>query len=119
MAQVLVVDDDDSIRFLVREELSLDGHSVRTAPDGLSGLRAVRESTPDVVVLDVKMPGMGGLEVLRVLKAAHPALPVLLFTAYGDYRAEAEALGADAYFVKSANLAPLKEAILRAVTREN
>lgn len=111
MAQVLVVDDDASIRFLVREELTLEGHGVRTAEDGLAGLRAVGESVPDVVILDLKMPGMGGLEVLQRLKASQPQLPVLLFTAYGDCRKEAEILGADAYIVKSANLQPLKDAI--------
>lgn len=111
MAQVLVIDDDASIRFLVREELALDGHRVTTAEDGLTGLRAAEEVLPDVVILDLKMPGMGGLEVLRRLKSAHPCLPVFLFTAYGDFRDDASGSGADGYFIKSPNLEPLKEAV--------
>jgi two-component system, response regulator, stage 0 sporulation protein F len=116
MAHVLVVDDDDSIRFLLREELLTDGHTVRTAADGSAGLTAVGESLPDVVVLDIKMPGISGLEVLGRLKKEYPRLPVLLMTAYGDYRSEAANLGADGYFVKSPNLEALKDAIRRSTS---
>lgn len=111
MAEVLFIDDDESIRFLVREELSLAGHDVRLAQDGAGGLCAVESALPDVVVLDIKMPGLGGLEVLRRLKATHPALPVLMFTAYNDYRDEARQSGADGYLIKSPDLTLLKDAI--------
>ncbi len=114
MAHVLFIDDDESIRFLVQEELALEGHCVRVADDGWGGLRAVEEARPDVVVVDIKMPGMGGMEVLRRLKAAHPQTPVFFFTAYNDYRDEALQLGADGYFIKSPNMSSLKEAILKA-----
>lgn len=113
MARILFVDDDESIRFLVQEELALEGHSVRVADDGWAGLQAVAEETPDVVILDIKMPGLGGLEVLRRLKASHPELPVFLFTAYSDYGADAHELGADGYFVKSPDLSRMKAAIAR------
>ncbi|MHB8763022.1 MAG: response regulator [Deferrisomatales bacterium] len=111
MAHVLLIDDDEGIRFLVKEELTLEGHEVRTAADGWQGLRAVAESAPDVVILDVKMPGLGGLEVLRRLKAADPRLPVFLFTAYSDYADAAQEHGADGYFVKSADLSRVKRAV--------
>lgn len=111
MAEVLFIDDDESIRFLVQEELSLAGHDVRLAQDGTRGLCAVETALPDVVVLDIKMPGLGGLEVLRRLKATHPALPVLMFTAYNDYRDEARESGADGYLIKSPDLTLLKDAI--------
>jgi two-component system response regulator (stage 0 sporulation protein F) len=111
MAQVLFIDDDESIRFLVQEELSLEGHRVRVAQDGWVGLRAVEDSPPDVVIVDIRMPGLGGLEVLRRLKASHPGLPVFLFTAYSDFRDEALGLGADGYFIKSPDMSRLKDAI--------
>ena len=111
MADILFIDDDESIRFLVQEELSLEGHAVRLAGDGDRGLQAVEDALPDVVVLDIKMPGLGGIEVLRRLKAAHPFLPVVLFTAYNDYVDEAREIGADGYLVKSPDLTPLKDAI--------
>ncbi|MDW7711390.1 MAG: response regulator [Deferrisomatales bacterium] len=111
MAHILFIDDDESIRFLVQEELTLEGHRVRVADDGWDGLRAVEEACPDVVVVDIKMPGIGGLEVLRRLKETHPQIPVFLFTAYNDYRAEAIQLGADGYFIKSPDMSRLKNAI--------
>lgn len=116
MAHVLFIDDDESIRFLVQEELRLDGHRVRVADDGWLGLRAVEDSRPDVVIVDIRMPGLGGLEVLQRLKAAHPHMPVFLFTAYSDFREEAVELGADGYFIKSPDLSRLKEAIRTAVS---
>lgn len=116
MAHILVIDDDDSIRLLVQEELALEGHAVRLAADGWAGLRAAAEAPPDLVLLDVKMPGLGGLEVLQRLKTAQPSLPVLLFTAYSGFGQEAARLGADGCFVKSADLRPLKSAI-RALAR--
>jgi len=113
MARVLFIDDDDNIRFLVQEDLTLEGHSVRVAPTGAEGLDAVEKERPDLVILDVKMPGIGGLEVLRRLKETRPGLPVLMFTAYDGYRDEARELGADGYFIKSPDLSAVKQAVLR------
>lgn len=115
MARLLVIDDDENIRFLLREEFSLAGHSVQSAADGPSGLDAAQRARPDLVILDLKMPGMGGLEVLERLKGSCPGIRVFLFTAYSDCRDQAKALGADAYIVKSCNLSPLTEAVLGAV----
>lgn len=111
VARILFIDDDESIRFLVQEELGFDGHSVQVAGDGLTGLTLVDRERPDLVILDLKMPGMGGMEVLRRLKTRYPDLPVFLFTAYDDYHREAEQLGADGYYVKSPDLGVLKRAI--------
>lgn len=115
MARLLVIDDDENICLLLREEFSLAGHSVQSASDGPSGLAAAHTTRPDLVILDLKMPGMSGLEVLERLKGSCPALPVLLFTAYGDCRDQARALGADAYVVKSCNLSALTEAVVAAL----
>ena len=113
MASILFIDDDENIRFLVQEELGLDGHSVGVADGALEGLEAVEERLPDLVILDLKMPGIGGIEVLRRIKQRHPGLPVLLFTAYSGYREEALKLGADGYFIKSPDLSEVKAAIGR------
>ena len=96
---------------LLQEELALAGHSVRSAADGLAGLDAAEREHPDLVILDLKMPGMGGLEVLRRLKETQPSLPVLLFTAYGDFHEEARSLGADGYLVKSYDLSALADTV--------
>lgn len=89
----------------------MDGHQVRVAANGPCGLSLVDQECPDLVIVDLKMPGMDGLEVLRSLKATRPDLPVFLFTAYDDYSETACALGANGYFVKSSNLTPLRQQI--------
>ncbi len=117
MARILIIDDDKNIRFLVHEELTLAGHSVEGAADGPSGLAAAQENPPDLVILDVKMPGMSGLDALPQLKKCSPQTPVYLFTAYGDFREDAQRLGADGYIVKSADFSPLCETVADALLR--
>jgi CheY-like chemotaxis protein len=86
VARVLVVDDDASVRALVRDVLELEGHVVELAVDGYAALRAVAAERPDAVVLDVVMPGMDGHEVLARLRATTGGreLPVVLLTAAAD-----------------------------------
>jgi CheY-like chemotaxis protein len=101
---VLVVDDDPLILEVLRTVLDLEEFRVTTAEDGEAGLRALAEDRPDVVVCDVMMPGLDGLEVCRRIKAdpATADLPVVLLTARDraeDRRAGDEA-GCDAYLTK-------------------
>ena len=89
MATVLVVDDEPDIRYLVKVNLELDGHAVRTAAKGAEALEAVRDEVPDVVLLDVMMPGIDGWQVLEQIKAeADPEIkhiPVVMLTAFGGH----------------------------------
>jgi DNA-binding response OmpR family regulator len=86
VARILVVDDDPSVRALVRDVLELEGHDVELAVDGYAALRAVAASRPDCVVLDVMMPGMDGHEVLARLRGMTYGLelPVVMLTAAAD-----------------------------------
>src|SRR5436305_11989563 len=88
MASVLVVDDEDGIRELVRINLELDGHALTTASGGFEALDYLEGATPDVVVLDVMMPGMDGWEVLSRIKGDRStdvaSVPVLMLTARTD-----------------------------------
>lgn len=86
MTTVLVVDDEPSVRSLLRDVLELDGYDVVEAADGEQALGAVEKSVPDFVILDIMMPGMSGLEVLRRLRVEHPVtdLPIMLLTAATD-----------------------------------
>jgi CheY-like chemotaxis protein len=118
MARVLVVDDNACIRELLQYSLTLAGHTVRTVPDGPSGIASAREDPPEVAILDVKMPGMDGIEVLRALRRLQPNLLVFFFTVYGDFCNKPALAEADGCFVKSAELTPLVEAIARAVNLE-
>jgi PAS domain S-box-containing protein len=84
MTRILVVDDEESIREMMRMSLELDGYEVVTACDGTSALELFRAKAPDVVLLDVRMPGMDGVEVLRAMKEMDPAAEVIIVTGHGD-----------------------------------
>jgi DNA-binding response OmpR family regulator len=99
---ILVIDDDSAVTSVLRRGLSYEGYTVATAADGSAGLAAAREAPPDLVVLDVMMPGIDGLEVLRRLRAADAALPVLMLTGKDAPADQVQGLetGADDYMVK-------------------
>lgn len=103
-SRILVVDDEPAIRELIRTTLELEGHEVVTAEDGAAALAVLQAEPVDVVVLDRMMPGMGGLEVLDVVRAdpGLALLPVILVTALGDAASAVEGLdrGADDYVPK-------------------
>jgi two-component system response regulator MprA len=101
-AAILVVDDDAPIRRMLDRTLTAEGYAVETAADGGAALAAVERSTPDLVVLDVAMPGVDGLAVSRRLRAKGLAVPVLLLTARDSVPDRVAGLdaGADDYLVK-------------------
>jgi DNA-binding NarL/FixJ family response regulator len=95
--RVLVVDDTEHVRAVVADMLVLDGFEVvGTAPDGETALALAAATDPHVVVMDLRMPGIDGLETTRRLRAARPGQQVVLYTAYLDATVEAEALEAGA-----------------------
>lgn len=99
--EVLVIEDDDAISDLLRRGLTYEGHKVSVAPDGVTGLRMARDAPPDLVVLDLMLPGLDGLEVCRRLRAADD-VPILVLTARGTVSDRIAGLdsGADDYMVK-------------------
>jgi DNA-binding response OmpR family regulator len=102
VALVLVVDDDARIRRLLENVLRANGFDVTTADDGDTALHVLRERTPAAMVLDIKMPRVGGLEALKTLRAAGEELPVLVLTGMADeeYVVHAFEAGADDYVTK-------------------
>lgn len=100
--RVLVVEDDPTVREVTRRYLSAAGYAVDEAVDGPGGVRAAREHRPDVVVLDVMLPGLSGWDVCRTLREVHPPLPILMLSALGeeDHRITGLQLGADDYLTK-------------------
>jgi DNA-binding response OmpR family regulator len=102
MQRVLVVDDDPAVTSVLKRGLSYEGFSVDAASSGVEGLALAREHPPDLVVLDIMMPGMDGLEVLRRLRSSDTQLPVLLLTGKDAPSDQVEGLerGADDYVVK-------------------
>jgi DNA-binding response OmpR family regulator len=108
--KILIVDDDPAIRMLYKEELEDEGYTVIVASSGEEALKLFDDESPDVVTLDILMPGMDGIQVLRHMKEKNPQLPIIMSTAY-DYRDDFAVWASEAYIVKSADLTQLKETI--------
>lgn len=100
--RILVVDDDPKIRTVVRRGLAYEGYRVVEAASGEDGLEKAREHLPDLVVLDVMLPGIDGLEVTRRLRSTGDEVAILMLTAKDEVRERVEGLetGADDYLVK-------------------
>jgi two-component system NtrC family sensor kinase len=92
MSKLLLIDDEESILRVLSLSLKSDGHEVTTAQNGEEGLRLFQEETPDIVLTDLKMPGMDGLEVLKKAKEHNPDAEVIVITGHGDMDSAIEAL---------------------------
>lgn len=111
MKKVLVVDDEENIRLLYREELHDEGYEVSVAANADEAMQKIHSEKPDVITLDIKMPGMDGLEFMQKLKDEKSTIPVILCSAYGRYKQDFRVWASDAYVVKSADLQELKVTI--------
>ncbi|MBI5237509.1 MAG: response regulator [Deltaproteobacteria bacterium] len=109
--KILVVDDEEGLRLLYKEELEDGGATVELASSGEEALEILGKQKVDLVLLDIKMPGMDGVEVLRRLKEKWSDLPVILCTAYPHYKHDFGTWASDAYVVKSSDLTELKQTI--------
>lgn len=113
MKRILVVDDEESIRFLYKEELEEDGFLVEVAKDGFEALRQINLFKPDLITLDIKMPGMNGIETLKRIREIERRIPIIMCSAYGEYKQDLSTWASDAYVVKCADLTELKSTIRR------
>ncbi|MBU1564081.1 MAG: response regulator [Proteobacteria bacterium] len=113
MKKLLLVDDDEAIQMIYREEFESEGYQVVSALNGQSGLDTFKEENPDLVILDIQMPGMNGVEVLRQMKMINPSVPVILSSAYQEFKRDLGTWASDDYVVKSGDLADLKETVRR------
>ena len=111
MSKILVIEDEKSLRQLYKQDLELDGHTVVTAKSAEEGLRKVECEAPDLVVLDIRMPGMDGLEAMGRILDQHPSIPVLLNTAYSSYQDSFLSWAADAYVIKSSDTGDLRREV--------
>lgn len=111
MARILVVDDEKSLLTLYQRELQDDGHQVRTAADAHEALEWFKNERPDLVVLDIRLPGFNGLEAISCMMSIDKGVPVILNTAYPAFRDDFTSWLADAYVDKSSDLAELKKTI--------
>lgn len=115
--KILVVDDEKNILKLYQVELEDEGYTVVTANSGKEALEVFDRENPDLVTLDILMPDMDGIQVLRYLKEKRPTIPVIMLTAY-DYRDDFSVWVSDAYVVKSSDLTTLKATIKQIVEKQ-
>jgi CheY-like chemotaxis protein len=111
MKKILVVDDEENIRRLYKEELEDMGYLVTTAMDGSSALAAMDATKFDLVTLDMRMKGMDGIETLRKMKEKDANIPVIISSAYEEFKHDFGSWCSDAYLVKSADTASLRDTI--------
>jgi CheY-like chemotaxis protein len=109
--RILVVEDDESQRLLYHDELRESGYDVILAANGREALQQLDVAKPDLVILDIVMPVMDGMETIGRIIREYRDIPVILNTAYSSYREDFMSWGAEAYVVKSADLGELKAKI--------
>lgn len=105
--RILVVDDDPSIHELYTLELEEEGYEVIRAWSGTEGIELFDVIKPDIVLLDILMPDLDGMQVLKMMKKRAPNTPIIMSTAY-DYRDDFDTWACDAYIIKSSDLEDLK-----------
>ncbi len=118
MKKILVVDDEENIRFLYQEELEEEGYTVDVAAHGQEALEKVNTFKPDLVTLDIRMPGMDGVETLRKIREVQRDLPVILCSAYGEYKQDLTTWASDAYVIKTSDLTELKGTIKTLLSKD-
>ncbi|SQB28890.1 acetoacetate metabolism regulatory protein AtoC [Citrobacter koseri] len=115
--RILIVDDEDNVRRMLATAFSLQGHETQCASNGQTALQHFADTPPDVVLMDIRMPEMNGIEALKVMRAQHPRVPIILMTAYAEVETAVEALrsGAFDYVIKPFDLDELNLLIQRAL----
>jgi DNA-binding response OmpR family regulator len=108
MKNILVIDDEQNINFLYKKELEEDNYQVLVAATGEEAMKMLNKQIPDLIILDIKMPGMDGIEVMSKIKGTKIDIPIILCSAYGQYKQDFRVWSSDAYVVKSTDLRELK-----------
>ena len=107
--KILLVEDEESLRLLYEEELKAEGYEVITAGNGKEALRQLEGIKPDLIILDIVMPVMDGMETLGQIMGKKRTIPIIIHTSYPGYREDFMSWAADAYVAKSSDLRELKD----------
>ncbi|MBL8768969.1 MAG: response regulator [Planctomycetes bacterium] len=105
--RILIADDEPNLRLLYKSELESEGFDVLLATNGREAISVAASERPDLVVLDIRMPGMDGVEVLQRILDHNRTMPVILNSAYSSYKENFMTWAADAYVVKSSDVTEL------------
>lgn len=116
-ATILIIDDEEHMCWIIEKAMSKEGYKTISAADGKAGLDQVTIAQPDLVLLDLRLPDMSGIDVLRILKQEYPAIPVIMITAHGTVESAIEAMkiGAADYISKPFDMEELKIIISRSL----
>ena len=109
--KIAIVDDEPDMRESISQWLVLSGFETETYPSAEDALKVIGADWPGIVVSDIRMPGMDGIELLGRVRAIHRDLPIIICTAYGDIRSDFGTWASDAFLTKSADLRELKAKI--------
>ena len=115
--KILVVEDEESLRLLYEEELKAEGYEVLTAGNGREAIQQLETGKPDLVLLDIVMPVMDGMEALGRILGKERTVPIIIHTSYPGYREDFMSWAADAYVTKSSDLQELKDTVRRLLTK--
>ena len=111
MTTILLVEDDKNQSLLYEQELRQEGYEIITAFNGKEALEKVQEQLPDIIIMDINMPKMDGIEAMGRILSNNKNVPVIINTAYSNYKDSFMSWAADAYIVKSSDLSELKDKI--------
>jgi two-component system, response regulator, stage 0 sporulation protein F len=113
MKRILIADDEEALQRLYKEEFEEEGYEVLLAGNGKEVMDLLEDPNrlPDLIVMDIRMPGMNGIETLRLIKEKYPRLPVILCSAYSEFKQDFSVWASEDYVVKSSDLTELKEAV--------
>jgi CheY-like chemotaxis protein len=111
MTTILLVEDDKNQRLLYEMELRQEGYEIVTAANGKEALEKVQAQRPDIIIMDINMPKMDGIEAMGRILCKNKEIPVIINTAYSNYKDNYMSWAADAYIVKSSDLSELKDTI--------
>jgi len=109
--KILVVEDEEGLRFLYEEELKAEGYEVLIARNGREAIEQLEKGKPDLIILDIVMPVMNGMEALGRIVGKDRKIPIILNSSYPGYRQDFMSWAADAYLTKSIDLGELKDKV--------
>ncbi len=118
MTNILLVEDNKNQCLLYEQELRREGYDIVTANDGKEALEKVKEQPPDMIIMDICLPKMDGFEAMGHILSKNRGIPIIINTAYSNYKDNFMSWAADAYIVKSSDLTELKNKIEELLTKE-
>ncbi len=117
MSTILFVEDNKNQRLLYDQEFRHEGYEVEIADDGKEALEKVQERAIDIIILDINLPKMDGIEAMGRILSTNKNIPIIINTAYSNYKDNFMSWAADAYLVKSSDLSELKNTVKELLTK--